>query len=110
MTIIFQKGDEFWIETFARSRVSVAAGSSSGTTFTLERAGTFLGGQATIDAPTGALETGLVGASIRTTGGLQIVLGDEITSFIAIRFNGDASALNLGAYVTMYMRGAKAKV
>jgi len=54
MTIISQKGGNYWIESFVIPRTLISAGSALNTELTLERAGSFLSVSMVLDNSMGA--------------------------------------------------------
>jgi len=105
MVIIFQKGANFWIESFEFARASLAAGTAANTTFTLERPGIHIGHSCTKNTAGGFVETQLLSAIIfRNVGGDQLLYGENISTFLLQRTNGNAGAEFIGAEILIYMR------
>jgi len=105
MVIIFSQGDSFWIESFEFARDFVDAGIIETKTFTLSKAGTYLGGSATIDSQNADAATQQnLSATMKTTGNTHLTLGDNITAFNIQLGNNNGGGVTFGAYVFVFMR------
>jgi len=98
--IIFQNGNEFWIEIHFVGHGSVAAVTTDTVVVALDRAGDFIGGCATLQRHAEGTASLLNGSSAILT------FGQAITSFASIVFNADAgSARVMDSLVILFMRG-----
>jgi len=110
MTLIFSRGNIFWIESFTVTRASIANQAERVTTHTLERAGQFLGAVATPDHDIAAsLVTGLH-LVIRAADDSQLVIGENITSLETVFMNDSGAAAIVGETVLVFMRGGSRNV
>jgi len=105
LTIIFQLGYEYWIESFTIARSSIASGAGSNTDVTLERAGFFLGCTESIDANLAASVAPDLAVTIKNTSNAELNFGQEISGVRITRQNNDAGAALFGAHVLIFMRG-----
>lgn len=81
MVIIFQKGEEFWIETFEIQFTTAAGAGLETATVTLDRPGTYLAGGANLSLITGSLLNQYSSiALVNGTGGGALAPGLNITS------------------------------
>jgi len=106
MTIIFQKGNNFWIESLITARTSIAATTTSSFDSTLERPGIFLGASLALDIPTtvtGA-EQVLISAGIRQLDNSELVFGDNISTIRTRITNQNATAEIVGTKIIVYLR------
>jgi len=103
--IVFQIGNQFWIEVFDIARVSLAAGSSTVTPVTPERSGTFLGLSATMDADAALGDLEDCTLTCRNTDDSLITIGQAITTIEALKTNGSANAVIFGGHIVIFMRG-----
>jgi len=110
MTLIFSKGNIFWIESFHITRAAIADQAERVSTHVLERAGQVLGVTATMDhdlAP--AVVTGL-SLSCHSLDNSQIVIGENIVSFRTVFLNDSGAAVTVGENVLIFMRGGSRNV
>jgi len=106
MTIIDQKGGNFWIEAVTVPRAAVGSGSDTelNTEITLERPGVFLGCAVTLDSALVASDVDTVQLSLQVGGSNNaLTIGTEITSVRLRRYNQSSDQI-FGAYVLVYMR------
>jgi len=105
MTIIEQKGGNYWIESFAVARASVGAAATVDTDITLERPGVFLGGSVSLDSALLFSDVDQTNLSLQVGGSNNaLTIGAEITQVRLRRYNGSAGALIFGAYILVFMR------
>jgi len=105
MVIIFSQGDTFWIESFEFARDFIDAGQIETKVFTLEKAGTYLGGGATIDSQNADAATQRnLSATMKNTGNTHLTVGDQITAFHIQLGNENGGGVTFGAYVFVFMR------
>jgi len=100
MTIIFGRGNIFWIEVFAIPRTTIATGATKITTHTLERQGQFLTAFVTPDSDV-AQVTGM----IRNVDNSVLAIGDDITNLESVMQNNNAGNAELGGHVIIFLRG-----
>jgi len=105
MTIVFQLGNNFWIETFEQARVQVNAGTDTDVDFTLSRSGLFLGAAITIDNNSIAAVTVLTAVTVKKTDDSTLGFGDAINTIRVVKHNGDGSARTFGFHLIVLMRG-----
>jgi len=114
MVIIFQKGDEFWIEIGSVAlSIPDAAGNAQSSIVNLERSGNYIGG--TVIASTSSdndntQAIGLVELRGSPTGTLSFGV---FTSGVRVRINkqiGTAGASNVTFHFLIFMRGSHLKV
>jgi len=106
MVIVYERGDEFWIDSLDLAIASVAAGGFANVTIPISRAGTFLAGSCSIDTGSASAATAhFVNVELQNqTGGNHMVVGDRITGIRIRKTNGAAAAVTFGAYVILFMR------
>jgi len=104
MTIVFQLGDTFWIETHIVARRSVAAGDHDDDFIACDKAGIFLGAMCALDANAATADGGGVTISVQQAGGAAWVMGIDITQFQVRLGNPTAGALTIGGIITILMK------
>jgi len=110
MTVVFIKGDEFWIEYLQITVIMEdAAGRYSSATTNLSKGGVFLGGNAIARALINNDNSqGMGGIELKLdSSGTNLTLG-TFASTIAIRVNkvaGTAGSTNINFHVMVLMRG-----
>jgi len=105
MTIISQKGGNFWIESIAVARASVANNTTTNTDIELSRPGVFLGCSVSLDSALAEDETDDINLSLQVGGSNNaLTVGAEITQIRLRRYNENAGALIFGAYILVYLR------
>jgi len=106
MTIIFQKGDLFWIESLVHPRTAVSGTTEINADLTLERPGTFLGCNLAMDVPTSVVgaEQVLINMAMRNTDNSELLIGDIITGVRLRVSNQNAGEEIIGAKVIVFMR------
>jgi len=103
--VLICQGVNWWIESFHVARASIADQAERSTTHTLERAGIFLGGSATLDHDiTPASVTGL-SMVLRASDNSELVIGESVISVESVVMNDSGSALVVGENVLVFMRG-----
>jgi len=105
LTIIFQKGEEFWIEAFTVARSSISAGGFGITNFTLQRAGTFLGAALAVDTAGAVADIADVIAFVRNDDVTELTFGQALSILEVVRTNGSSNAVTFGCHVIVFMRG-----
>jgi len=101
LSVIFQLGP-FYIESLTLPRAVVVTGARNEDTLTLERAGVFLGGAATVDGGTAAGEH--VTVSMFRNTGAALLLGTRIADVFVRVFNESGANQTVGANVLILMR------
>jgi len=105
MTIISQKGGNYWIESIAVARASVGSTSTLDTDITLSRPGVFLGCSVSLDSALSNDEMDRISCSLQNGGGNNaLTVGLEITQVRLRRYNDQGNANIFGAYILVYMR------
>jgi len=104
--IIFQQGDQFWIESFEFTPDFISANSVEAKTFTLAKGGQYIGGSCVVDAPNGnAAFLAGVTATMKTTANLHIAIGTELKQFtVQLANDNGGGGTTIGAYVIIFMR------
>jgi len=98
------QGNNWWIESFHVTRASIADQAERSTTHTLERAGIFLSGSATMDHDiTPASVTGLC-IVLRASDNSELVIGENMSSLESVVMNDSGSALVVGETVLVLLR------
>jgi len=107
MTIIFEKGDLFWIEVIHITQSSVAATSTRVEDVTLDRAGVLLGYSASLNtSSTTSNALGDLGIQLTEGGGqTQLLFGADIIDVRCRMVNNSAGGVNIGASIILLMRG-----
>jgi len=101
--VVVAQGNNWWIESFTVTRLSVANGAQQGTTHTLERSGVFLGGSTTLDHAAAAT-VGSVSTALRNTDNTQLSIGENLTAIQSIMSNDSGGALTIGVIVIVFLR------
>jgi len=102
MSIIFQKGGNFWIESIVVARASIGS-STLDTDINLERAGRFLGGSVTLDADLVEGNMERIQTSLEVGGtNNSLTFGLNITQIRLKRYNAGGAA-SFGAYILIFM-------
>jgi len=110
LTIIFLRGEEFWIEHHQIAiTLQDAAGRYSSGTIPLSKAGVFLSACVTARAvPNNNNSQAMGGVEVKLdAAGNNLTLGDFVTT-VAVRVNkaiGTAGATGVNFHVTVFMRG-----
>jgi len=84
MTIIFQRGNTFWIDSIVVTLPNMAAGASQVSNLTIARDGIFMGGTCT---PIGQVDSNKINGMIRYRNNSALSFGDAIDN------GGDSTAL-----------------
>lgn len=105
MTIIFQNGNEFWIESFTVARATITQ-EEVDTDFTLERAGFFLGASLTLDHDLGFASADDVAGSIEDLDNSQLLYAQRMSQIRVHLSNASSSGRIFGANLIVYMRGS----
>jgi len=103
MVIIYQKGEEFWIEVFFETRSNLTTANDRTTAHTLERSGVFLGGMVNLNVQIITTITSLSGM-IRNTNNAELTFGQTLTTFNLTIRNDNAATANVGAIAIIFMR------
>jgi len=106
MVIIFEMGNEFWIESIVLPRVSIAGGALNVTDQALERAGFFLGCALSLDN-NGINSVGITTQEciVRNTDDSDVIYGQAMNTIRIVRANNAAGAILSGVKVLIFMRG-----
>jgi len=110
MTLIFSKGNIFWIESFTVTRASIADQAERVTTHTLERAGQLLGASVSMDHDIAASAVTGLCVVLRATDDSQLVIGEDITALESVFMNDSGAAAIVGETVLIFMRGGSRNV
>jgi len=105
MSIIFQAGNNFWIEEISLARVSIAGGGFLVDDVPLTRSGSFLAVAACLDGNEAVTVTPDFTVTIKQTSGAQLTFGLPLTTIRIHRQNNDAGAAVIGVHVILMMRG-----
>jgi len=105
MTIIFQRGDLFWIESLDVVRATILAGNEIVSDITLTKAGHVLGVSVSEDYNTTPAIGVFLKCTVRKTDNNFIAIGDSITQIRTERSNGDGTDRTMGMHVILFMRG-----
>jgi len=103
MTLIAQ-GNNWWIESFTVARASIATVTIRETTHPLERAGVFLGANATMDHDLAIGEANAINLCIRNTNDSELTIGQNITALESVVSNAEGGARIVGEHVLIFMR------
>jgi len=105
MTIIFQLGNEFWIESILVSVGAIGTSASVNDDFTLERAGVYLGHAGTITVLNG---TENLSFRVVKTDNSDVVVGDAITGLRVRTSNHDgvSASVSNSVRILVFMRGS----
>jgi len=101
MTIIFGKGEEFWIEVLEFDHGVIATANNDDVTIALERPGTFLGASQTMNISTSA--TTLVMGLIRVGADIP-VKGDSVVQITSRIRNDSGSSQQIDVIMMIFMR------
>jgi len=106
MTIIFQKGSNFWIESHDIVIQAVLANSFVNVDVTLNRPGAYLGSLSSkiIQSADPAL-INVLDTMVLNVAGLRLNFGDNVTQVRVRLSNNSGSALNEGASLIVFLRG-----
>jgi len=110
MTLIFSRGNIFWIESFTVTRASIANQAERVSVHTLERAGQLLGACATMDHDLAASAVTGLSLVLRATDDSQLVIGEDITALESVFMNDSGAAAIVGQTVLIFMRGGSRNV
>jgi len=106
MTVIFSRGNLFWIEVFNIPRQTVLASSSVTIVNTLEHAGRFIGCSIVFDGTFNRISGRDLSNLVQNTDATEITEGQSLEAFNVIFHNQHSSiAQSLGAHVIVLMRG-----
>jgi len=100
MVIIFEKGGEFWIESFVNARSNVNAAATKTVNFTLTKSGIFIGCSVTVDSDSNRQDVG-----VRNIDDSEITYGQVMTTIRAFARNQLGTAAQIGFKVIIFMRG-----
>lgn len=103
MTIVAQ-GNNWWIESFVVPRASIAANAERITDHTLERAGVFLGGNASEDHNIDPILVIGLDLALRNTDDSQLLIGQNITAVRSAFSNDGGAAKIVGEMILVFMR------
>jgi len=106
LSIIFQKGDEFWIESIVVPVLSITALEIVTTTIQLSKPGDYLAAQVCYTSSSENI-TRFLSAYIRKTNGGSITFGENLTAIELVRGNEHSANINVGANILIFMRGSK---
>jgi len=104
MTIISQKGGNFWIESFLVPRTSISATDTIDTTHTLERSGIFLGCSSSLDNVLGFADAVFLNSVLRNVDNSQLTFGQFITQIESSMTNDKTSAIISGIHIIVWMK------
>lgn len=107
MTIVFQRGNVFWIEFIHVPRVNVVSGAGANRDFTLTRPGNFIGGSFTWDTNLATAELEDIGYNMRTLAAAELTEGLFVDAIRLTFFNGTAATRALGGQLMLFMRGRR---
>jgi len=105
MTLIFARGNVFWIESFNVVRATRLANTSTTITLALERSGHFLGASVIADHSLTRSVSVLTELAIQSTGFGDIVENDLIDAVNIVIHNDNGSNVSMGAHVLVFLRG-----
>lgn len=101
-SIIFEMGEEFWIETVQISGIAVASQGNTLTTITLRKPGTLLGASMSMGQTT---NTNDIVTQLTVVGGGVLTLGSHITQAQMRLLDVSATAeTNCDAFAVFFMR------
>jgi len=106
MVIVYQKGEEFWIEIFNQTQSALADGGVASASHNLERQGIFLGLSLSLGFnPTTAVSGTGVGVAARNgaTGGF-LNTGDAISVLAVDKTNTSGASVTFGYHLVVFMR------
>jgi len=103
MSIIFQLGNQFWIESHVISHLAVAAGATQNATVTLDRAGALMGYSCSLSSTQmeGAVQQYLT----TTANGRLNTFGQEFTQLRSRLINDSAVTVEERVWILLLMRG-----
>jgi len=104
MVIIFQMGENFWIESFFVPRANVAAGGGASVTLTMERTGDIVGVNMAIDHALGVTPSTEIAIAIRNTDTTVIVYGTRTSALQLRKTNANAADQIFGAEIIVFLR------
>jgi len=101
---IFAQGNNWWIESFTVARAAIADQTERSTTHTLERAGVFIGGSATMDHDIVASAVSGMSLVLRSSDNTELVLGENITTIESVFMNDSGGSKTAGEIVLVLLR------
>jgi len=105
LTLIFELGDEFYIESHVVNRATISAGSFALTTITNDKPGKYLGGAAFLDInSTDEADLAGINYAILKSDNGQLAINDDIATIRVRRYNNTAGDLSFGLTVILFMR------
>jgi len=108
LTVIYEQGNVFWIETANFPRQVLAGTTQVNFPYTIIKGGTFLGMSVTIDGSLTVAESSLTNLTIRNGAGAEILFGDRFDTgdtILVTVSNGNAGAVTIGVHGILMMRG-----
>jgi len=102
--IIFQLGEEFWIELVDVPTANVNAGGFANVTFTLVKGGFWMGATVCMDDSVVAADSPLLKMTVQN-GAAHLIIGDKISAVRVRKTNGSGTNRSFGGYVMLFMRG-----
>jgi len=103
MTVVAQ-GNNWWIESFHVARASIADQAERSTTHTLERAGVFLSGSATMDHDIVASAVSGLSLVLRASDNSELVIGENMSSLESVFMNDSGGSKTAGETVFVLLR------
>jgi len=104
MTIIQQKGGNYWIEAFDVARTVITGGSSLVTAHILERGGIFLGISICLDNSESVSNRRTIEGTVRNTDNTQLIRGEFMTEFESFITNDAGGSITTGAHLVVWMK------
>jgi len=103
MPIVFQ-GTGWHAESFIVTRASIADQAERVSTHTLDKAGIFIGGSATMDHDLAASAVTGLSLVLRATDDSQLVIGEDVTALESVFMNDSGGAAVVGETVMIFVR------
>lgn len=110
MTLIFSRGNIFWIESFHVARANIANQAERVTIHTLERQGQLLGACVSMDHDLAASAVTGLNVVIRSTDDSELVIGEDIVALESVFMNDSGAGAIVGETVLIFMRGGARNV
>lgn len=104
MTIITQKGGNYWVESFDLARTAITTGNSLITAHTLDRPGIFLAISICLDNSASVADRQELSASVRNINNNQLSLGDFVTGIESLITNNAGGTVTTGAHLVVWMK------
>jgi len=101
---IVAQGTGWHIESFTVTRASIADQAERVSTHTLDKAGIFIGGSATMDHDLAASAVSGLSLVLRATDDSQLVIGEDITALESVFMNDSGGAAIVGQTVMIWVR------